>query len=129
MSLGHHVTHLILLRTNAQNDAILYKLVHTKLLSGAANTELNLTPAQRKRAMMGRVMELAGSSHLGKGERAEREAERNKAAKRVREGMLVKQSQREKQQLEEVCFCDRCAYAAIFTFVIRQKTSGTITQL
>ena len=89
-------------RTNLQNDAILYKLVHTKLLSGSASTELDLTPAQRKKALVGRVMELAGDSSLGKGEKAEREAERNKAAKNVREGMLMKQKEREKRQLDEV---------------------------
>lgn len=89
-------------RTNSQNDAILYKLVHTKLLSGSASTELDLTPAQRKKALVGRVMELAGDSSLGKGEKAVREAERNKAAKNVREGMLMKQKEREKRHLDEV---------------------------
>jgi len=46
-------------------------------------------------------LELSGGARLGKGERAVREVERNKAAKRVREGIVEKQKEREKQQLEE----------------------------
>ncbi|KAJ7499003.1 hypothetical protein FB451DRAFT_1117853 [Mycena latifolia] len=88
-------------RTNAQNDALLHRLVHTKLLSGSLNTELDLTPAQRRKALAGRVLELTGQAKLGKGEKSVREGERNKAAKRIREGMLEKQKHRQKQQLEE----------------------------
>jgi predicted secreted protein len=72
------------------------------LLSGSLNTELDLTPAQRRKALAGRVLELTGQAKLGKGEKSVREGERNKAAKRVREGMLDKQKDRQKQQLEEV---------------------------
>ena len=89
--------------TNVQNDALLHKLVHTKLLSGSLNSELQLTPAQRKKALAGRVLEVSGSVKLGKGEKVVREAERNKAAKRVREGLLDKKKEREKKELEEVC--------------------------
>ncbi|KAJ7179910.1 hypothetical protein C8R43DRAFT_870438 [Mycena crocata] len=88
-------------RTNAQNDALLHRLVHTKLLSGSLNTDLNLTPAHRRKALAGRVLELSGQAKLGKGEKSVREGERNKAARRVREGMLEKQKDRQKQQLEE----------------------------
>jgi hypothetical protein len=88
-------------RTNAQNDVLLHRLVHTKLLSGSLNPELDLTPAHRRKALAGRVLELSGGARLGKGERAVREVERNKAAKRVREGIVEKQKEREKQQLEE----------------------------
>ncbi|KAJ6614329.1 hypothetical protein B0H10DRAFT_2045736 [Mycena sp. CBHHK59/15] len=88
-------------RTNAQNDALLHRLVHTKLLSGSLNPELDLTPAHRRKALAGRVLELTGQAKLGKGERSVRESERNKAAKRVREGMVDKQKHRQKQQLEE----------------------------
>ncbi|KAG1753948.1 uncharacterized protein EDB91DRAFT_427202 [Suillus paluster] len=87
--------------SNAQNDALLHRLVHTKLLSGSLNPELNLTHAQREKALSGRVLELAGKTKLGKGEVAVRAAERNKASKRVREGLLRKKSDREQQQLEE----------------------------
>ncbi|KAF7966792.1 hypothetical protein HWV62_18186 [Athelia sp. TMB] len=87
--------------TNVQNDAILHRLVHTKLLSASLNPELNLTPAQRKKALAGRVLELAGETKLGKGEKAVRETERNHAAKRVREGLLDKKKEREKKELEE----------------------------
>lgn len=88
--------------TNVQNDALLHRLVHTKLLSGSLNPELDLTPAQRKKALAGRVLEIAGGSKLGKGEKLVREAERNKAAKRVREGLLEKKREREVKELEEV---------------------------
>ncbi|OAX43889.1 hypothetical protein K503DRAFT_808281 [Rhizopogon vinicolor AM-OR11-026] len=87
--------------SNAQNDALLHRLVHTKLLSGSLNPELNLTHAQREKALSGRVLEVAGKTRLGKGEVAVRAAERNKASKRVREGLLRKKDEREKQQLEE----------------------------
>ncbi|KAJ7507714.1 hypothetical protein B0H11DRAFT_1968289 [Mycena galericulata] len=88
-------------RTNAQNDALLHRLVHTKLLSGSLNADLDLTPAHRRKALAGRVLELTGQAKLGKGERSVREGERNKAAKRVREGLIEKQKERQKQQLEE----------------------------
>ncbi|KAJ7047454.1 hypothetical protein C8F04DRAFT_1172054 [Mycena alexandri] len=88
-------------RTNAQNDALLHRLVHTKLLSGSLNPELNMTSAHKKKALAGRVLELSGQAKLGKGEKSVREGERNKAAKRVREGMLEKQKERHKQQVEE----------------------------
>jgi len=91
-------------RTNAQNDAILHKLVHTKLLSGSLTTELELTPSQRRKALAGRVLELTGEAKLGKGEKLVREAERNKASKRVRQGITNKQKERSKQELEEVTF-------------------------
>ncbi len=99
----HEIVFLIYYRrTNAQNDALLHRLVHTKLLSGSLNADLNMTPAHRKKALAGRVLELTGQAKLGKGEKSVREGERNKAAKRVREGMLEKQKERQKQQLEEV---------------------------
>ena len=89
-------------RTNAQNDAILHKLVHTKLLSGSLSTELELTPSQRRKALAGRVLELSGKAKLGRGEKLVREAEKNRASKRVREGITNKQKERSKQELEEV---------------------------
>jgi hypothetical protein len=89
-------------RTNTRNDAILHRLIHTKLLSGSLNPGLDLTPAQRRMALAGRVLELSGSARLGKGEKQVRIVERNKAAKRVREGILEKQKQREMAQLDEV---------------------------
>ncbi|TFY52114.1 hypothetical protein EVJ58_g10190 [Rhodofomes roseus] len=87
--------------SNAQNDALLHRLVHTRILSGSLNPELNLTSAQRKKALAGRVLEAAGKAKLGKGERDVRLTERNKAAKRVREGMAAKQQERNEKQLEE----------------------------
>ncbi|PCH41183.1 hypothetical protein WOLCODRAFT_100005 [Wolfiporia cocos MD-104 SS10] len=87
--------------TNMQNDKLLHHLVHTRLLSGSLNPELDLTPAQRRKALAGRVLEAAGKAKLGEGERAVRTAERNKAAKRMREGLIAKQKQRDAEKLEE----------------------------
>ncbi|KAF8639442.1 hypothetical protein AX16_010297 [Volvariella volvacea WC 439] len=88
-------------RTNAENDGLLHRLIHTKLLSGSLNPELDLTPAQRKKALAGRVLELAGAARLGKGEKIVRTTERKRAAKRVRDGLLAKQKHVEEQKLEE----------------------------
>ena len=89
-------------RTNAQNDALLHRLVHTQLLSGSLNPDLGLDPAQRKKALAGRVLEVAGKAKLGKGEKTVRVVERNKAAKFVREGMMKKHKERSQKELEEV---------------------------
>jgi hypothetical protein len=111
-------------RTNAQNDAILHRLVHTKLLSGSLSADLDMTPAHRRKALAGRVLELTGQAKLGKGEKSVREGERNKAAKRVRDGMLDKQKERQTQQLEEVWpFSIMSNPGQSFH---RPKTSGTI---
>ncbi|KAG6813489.1 hypothetical protein H0H92_010514 [Tricholoma furcatifolium] len=88
-------------RTNVQNDALLHRLVHTKLLSGSLNPNLDMTSAQRRKALAGRVLELSGAAKLGKGEKSVRNQERNKASKRVRDGLKEKQKQRAKQDLEE----------------------------
>ncbi|EIW61745.1 uncharacterized protein TRAVEDRAFT_70032 [Trametes versicolor FP-101664 SS1] len=87
--------------TNAQNDALLHRLVHTKLLSGSLNPDLDLKPAQRKKALEGRVLEAAGKAKLGKGEAIVRHAERNRAAKHVRDGLLDKQRERHEKKIEE----------------------------
>ncbi|KAF8268242.1 hypothetical protein EI94DRAFT_1196244 [Lactarius quietus] len=75
--------------------------LHTRLLSGSLNPELDLTSAQRKKAMEGRILELAGSSRLGQGEKIVRAKERDKASKRIREGMLEKQKQRREKLVQE----------------------------
>lgn len=78
--------------------------MHTKLLSGSLNPELELDHAQKGRALAGRVLELAGEAKLGKGESMFRREQRNKAAKRVRDGLLRKKSEKEQKTLEEVLF-------------------------
>lgn len=88
-------------RTNAENDALLHKLVHTQLLSGSLNSDLDMTPAHRRKALAGRVMELAGGAKMGKGENAVRQTERNRASKNVREGLARKQKGKEQQELDE----------------------------
>lgn len=90
-------------RTNVQNDAMLHKLVHTKLLSGSLNADLNLTGAERRKALEGRVLELTGNAKLGKGEHLVRSGEHRRAAKRVREGLADKKQERQQKELEEVC--------------------------
>lgn len=90
--------------TNAQNDAILHRLVHTKLLSGSLNPELELDHAQKTRALAGRVLELTGEAKLGKGESIFRREQRSKAAKRIRDGLVRKQREKEQKALEEVLF-------------------------
>jgi len=47
-------------------------------------------------------LELTGEAKLGKGEKLVRNAEKNKAAKRVREGLSHKQNVRGKKELEQV---------------------------
>ncbi|KAH9947267.1 hypothetical protein B0H21DRAFT_778619 [Amylocystis lapponica] len=87
--------------SNAQNDALLHRLVHTRILSGSLNPDLDLTPAQRKKALAGRVLEAAGKAKLGKGETTVRSVEHKKAAKHVREGMKVKRKERSEKELED----------------------------
>jgi hypothetical protein len=76
--------------------------VHTKLLSGSLDPDLNLTSAQRRKALEGRVMELSGKSKLGRGEKNVRTAEHQRASKHVRDGLMAKKKEREKARLEEV---------------------------
>jgi len=96
--------HTILIphRSNIQHDRELHKLLHTQLLSGSLNQELNMTPAQRRKALEGRVLELAGAAKLGKGDISVRKDEKNKAAKRLRDGMAAKAEIRSQQELEKV---------------------------
>ena len=61
-----------------------------------------MTPARRRKALAGRVIELAEGAKLGKGEKMVRDSERNKAGKRVREGLARKQQERRKRKLDEV---------------------------
>ena len=61
-----------------------------------------MKPAQQRKALSGRVIELAEGAKLGKGEKVIRDSERNKAGKRVREGLVRKQQERQKQKLDEV---------------------------
>lgn len=109
-------------RSNAQNDALLHRLVHTRILSGSLDPDLNLTSAQRKKALAGRVLEAAGKVKLGKGEGSVRAAERNKAAKRVREGMMVKQKERQQKELEEVGA--RCLQPLLVTYVVSPRPNN-----
>lgn len=95
---------------------LLHKLIHTQLLSGVANPdELNLTGSQRRKALEGRVLELAEKTKIGKGESLVRKAERSKAAKRVRLGIEAKQRARVKQKLEEVRRSPDCGVITVLS--------------
>jgi hypothetical protein len=76
--------------------------VHTKILSGSLDPELDLTSAQRRKALAGRVLEAAGKAKLGKGESMVRAKEHNKAAKHIRDGVHARQKERMQKELEEV---------------------------
>jgi hypothetical protein len=121
-------TRLTFTSTNVQNDALLHRLVHTTLLSGSLNPELGLTSAQRKKAMEGRILELAGNSKLGHGEKVVRARERDKASKRVREGLLEKQKQKREKMIQEVNVPVRLT-ASFLTELYRPRTWVIITQL
>jgi hypothetical protein len=120
-------TQLTSTSTNAQNDALLHRLVHTQLLSGSLNSEIGLTSAQRKKAMEGRVLELAGNSKLGQGEKMVRAQERDKASKRVREGLLEKQKQRREKLIQEVT-APTPFHDFLLTELCRPRTWVIITQ-
>jgi len=78
--------------------------------------------------MEGRVMELAGNTKLGQGEKVVRAQERDKASKRVREGLLEKQKQRREKMIQEVTVPVRFT-ACILTELYRPRTWVIITQL
>lgn len=97
--------------------------MHTKLLSGSLNPDLDLTPAKRKKALAGRVLEAAGKAKLGKGEATVRQAERNRAAKHVRDGLQEKQRERQQKQLEEVsCFCNIIPVSLAHEYLLGKTT-------
>lgn len=83
---------------------MLHKLIHTQLLAGPSISDLNLTPAERRRTLEGRVMELAAGAKLGKGESLVRQKERSKAAKRVRLGLERQVGVEKTKALEQVGF-------------------------
>lgn len=88
--------------------------MHTQLLSGSLNPELNLNHAQRGRALAGRVLELAGEVELGKGESVFRQEQRNKAAKHIRDGLIRKQREQEQKALEEVLLATLHCHALFY---------------
>ncbi|TRM67994.1 hypothetical protein BD626DRAFT_580977 [Schizophyllum amplum] len=97
-------------RTNAQNDALLHRLVHTQLLD--PNLDTTSAASARRIALAGRLHELASASGAsskttirqarpGAGTRVVLAAERNKHAKAVREGLVRKQRELAGKRLEE----------------------------
>ncbi|KZO93260.1 hypothetical protein CALVIDRAFT_486216 [Calocera viscosa TUFC12733] len=88
-------------RSDLRNDTELHRLIHTQLLSSSLDPMMDLKPSQKRKAMAGRVLEAAGKVKLGVGEIDVRKDERNKAAKRIREGILKKEKERARKDLEE----------------------------
>jgi hypothetical protein len=120
-----HGRRLINSSSNTQNDALLHRLIHTELLSGSQDSMLNLSAAQRRKALAGRVLELSGSARLGTGQKHVLEKERNKAAKHVRDGLIEKQKARENQELEEVSTVITVyVWYRVIQFVIKAKNLG-----
>ncbi|EJT97612.1 hypothetical protein DACRYDRAFT_24990 [Dacryopinax primogenitus] len=87
--------------SDLRNDAELHRIIHTQLLSGSLDPMMDLKPSQKKKAMAGRVLEVAGKVKLGAGETDVRKEEHNKASKHIREGIRKKQKERAAQDLEE----------------------------
>jgi hypothetical protein len=77
-------------------------MIHTKLLSGSLDPELNLSSAQRQKALAGRIEEVAGSSKLGRGEDAIRKSEHNRSSKHIRDGIRLKKAKIHAAKLAEV---------------------------
>jgi hypothetical protein len=111
----------------SQNDKLLHKLIHTKLLSGSLNPSLELSGAQRKKALAGRVLETAQYSKLGQGEKAVRTAEHNKAPKNIRFSIMDKAKERKLKELEDV---NRPQLSQLLTDIVhRLRMLGTTTPL
>jgi hypothetical protein len=80
--------------------------------------------------MEGRILELAGNSKLGLGEKVVRAQERDKASKRVREGLLEKQKQRREKMIQEVTIPVRFTASLLKLMELyRPRTWVIITQL
>lgn len=115
-------------RNASQNDALLHRLIHTKLLSGPFASETDVSPAKRRKAFSGRIIEVAGQAKLGKGESAVRSSETNRAAKKVRDGLLAKQRERNAKALEEVCaFCAADVRNLMVMWMTAGKTYGQLS--
>ena len=111
----------------SQNDKLLYKLIHTELLSGSLNPSLELSGAQRKKALAGRVLETAQYSKLGQGERVVRTEEHKKAPKNIRFGIMDKAKERRLKELEEAS--ELMLRQFYIDMVHRPGTLGTTTPL
>lgn len=83
---------------------MLHRLIHTQLLEGSLDHNLDMKPAKRRKALAGRVEEAAGSSKIGKGEQAIRRLEHNRSSKTIRDGIKAKKSKIISAKLAEVLF-------------------------
>jgi hypothetical protein len=77
-------------------------MIHTQLLEGSLDHDLNLTPAQRRKALAGRVEEVAGTSKVGKGEQKVRKLEHDRTSRKIRDGVKAKKNKIFAAKLEEV---------------------------
>lgn len=76
-----------------QHDRELFKLLHTKLLTGSASSSVHTTNGQRRRALEGRVLELSGRAKVGEGTKKLQHEYKNHQPKRQRD-MLEQKEQR-----------------------------------
>lgn len=67
-----------------------------------------MTPAQKRKALEGRLLELAGGAKLGKGESLVCQDERKKASKRVRLGLEKSIEEQKAMRLEQVSLLYQC---------------------
>ncbi|EJD53822.1 hypothetical protein AURDEDRAFT_110563 [Auricularia subglabra TFB-10046 SS5] len=88
-------------KSNTRNDILLHELVQNSLLSGALDAGDKKTPSQKRKALEGRAMELAGTVKRGRGQRILKTTERGHAPRRIREGMEAKEADLNAKRLEE----------------------------
>ena len=80
-------------------------MIHTQLLEGSLSSDLNMTPAQRRKALAGRIEEVAGSSKIGKGEQSIRKLEHNRSSKKIRDSIKARKDKIIAAKLAEVLLC------------------------
>jgi hypothetical protein len=77
-------------------------MIHTKLLTGSLNADLDLSPAKSRKAFAGRIEEIANTSAIGLGEELVNKMVNNKAPMRIRNGIRKKEALRKEARVEEV---------------------------
>lgn len=104
---------------------MLHDLIQTSLLSGSlADPGSSKSSSQKRKALEGRAMELAGIAKRGRGERTLKHAERGKAAKRVRVGMEAKEAEVNAKRLEEASDYACAKQRSVLIHAIQAKNVG-----
>ncbi len=89
-------------RSLVHNDKELYRLLHTKLLAGSAESAVHTTNGQRHRAIQGRLLELSGKAKIGDGVKLVRHEYKMHQPKRQRDQMHSKERQVDNGRRKEV---------------------------